>query len=408
MSSRGAYCAVVLVMLVSLGGTAGARSTPAETASFACGTYGNVPHDRAPVVSRDGSVLAWTRELPRGRERVLVAAPDASHPRVLASSSGYVEALSPDGGEALLAENDRHVLADTATGTTRRLSKREVAETRRRWRTPEWSPDGRFEVIEKDVREDNRVELWLRPADGAPGLRLFRPAQPFSQVGSPAWSPDGTTIAFLARPRGGDEYATAVWTVRPDATGARQITDTYASYDLAWSPDGRRLLFAEYPDKEAARIALVRPDGSGLRWLTRPHYASGGESTVSPVWLGNDRVVFEARQWTFSSTANRVVVLQGVRSDGSDEHRLTYHCHLGLRGRDRSYYASHLDDVVKTFGGDDTVDPGHGRDVVFAGPGRDVVRARDGDVDRIDCGPGVDVALVDRRDRTAGCERTLR
>jgi Tol biopolymer transport system component len=389
-----------------------------------CGAYGNVAHDQAPVVSRDGSTLAWTRELPRGRDRVLVAAPDGSRPRSI-DSPGGLAALSPDGQEALLvAEREAgdvttssYFLADTAAGKAQPVSENEATETRRRWRTPEWSPDGRFYVAEKDVREDFRIELWLMPAEGGPGRRLFRPAEPFSQVGWPAWSPDGKTIAFLARPKRGDEYATAVWVVRPDGSGARQITNTYDSFDLAWSPDGRRLLFAEYPWKEAARIGVVRPDGSGLRWLTRPHYASGGQSATSPAWLDNERVVFEARQWTYRSTANRVVVLQSVRLDGSGERRLTYHCHLGLRGRDRSYEASHLPDVVRTLGGDDLVyagpgdddvDPGAGADRVFAGPGRDLIRARDEERDRVDCGAGLDVALVDSGDRAVGCERISR
>ena len=38
------------------------------------------------------------------------------------------------------------------------------------------------------------------------------------------------------------------------------------------------------------------------------------------------------------------------------------------------------------------------------GPGDDTLRARDGKADRVRCGPGHDVAVVDKRDRVSGCE----
>ncbi len=52
----------------------------------------------------------------------------------------------------------------------------------------------------------------------------------------------------------------------------------------------------------------------------------------------------------------------------------------------------------------DTIDPLGGADFVDAGPGDDRVTARDGAQDRIECGPGVDTAVVDEFDVVAGCE----
>jgi dipeptidyl aminopeptidase/acylaminoacyl peptidase len=165
------------------------------------------------------------------------------------------------------------------------------------------------------------------PVDGSPRRLLYRAPRFSSQLDQPAWSPDGQTIAFLARARDGDEYATAVWIVRPDGSGVRQITKTDLSGDLFWSPQGRWLAFTEYRDKEAARIAVV-PFGG--------------------------------------------------------------------------------DDFVFAGNGDDDVEPGRGSDRVFAGPGNAVIHARDGNLDRVDCGPGSDVAIVDRSDRLASCERRTR
>jgi Ca2+-binding RTX toxin-like protein len=47
---------------------------------------------------------------------------------------------------------------------------------------------------------------------------------------------------------------------------------------------------------------------------------------------------------------------------------------------------------------------GAGTDRLYGGPGNDVLRARDGQRDVVDCGPGRDTAYVDRLDRVSGCE----
>ena len=54
--------------------------------------------------------------------------------------------------------------------------------------------------------------------------------------------------------------------------------------------------------------------------------------------------------------------------------------------------------------GDDTLNGGFGHDVIFGGPGNDDVRAVGGGADTIDCGPGYDTVVKDRRDTVHGCE----
>ena len=55
-------------------------------------------------------------------------------------------------------------------------------------------------------------------------------------------------------------------------------------------------------------------------------------------------------------------------------------------------------------GGDDTLTGWSGEDSLYGGPGNDLIYARDGEPDLADCGEGFDTAVVDERDRTAGCE----
>jgi Ca2+-binding RTX toxin-like protein len=102
----------------------------------------------------------------------------------------------------------------------------------------------------------------------------------------------------------------------------------------------------------------------------------------------------------------------------------------GGGGNDRiegSDYVDRLDggrgrDYISGGFGNDVITGGPGRDTIlgdrhaacYTGPvfgsctvgsGNDKIYARDGQADKVDCGPGIDVAFVDRRDKTTGCER---
>jgi metallophosphoesterase (TIGR03767 family) len=73
-----------------------------------------------------------------------------------------------------------------------------------------------------------------------------------------------------------------------------------------------------------------------------------------------------------------------------------------LRGTARS-------DLILARGGRDRIKPRAGMDCVFGGRGNDRIFARRGGGDTIRCGRGRhDVAYVDRRDKTKGCERVKR
>lgn len=79
-------------------------------------------------------------------------------------------------------------------------------------------------------------------------------------------------------------------------------------------------------------------------------------------------------------------------------------------GRDSNvFHGDYGDDVVHAGAGDDVVRERHGRDALYGGPGDDTFHANDSQPDRIVCGPGRDVAVVDRLDRVhRSCERIVR
>lgn len=161
---------------------------------------------------------------------------------------------------------------------------------------------------------DGDYAIYVMNGDGKGERRLTdhdvdtsSPAGLFFQV-DPAWSPDGTKIAFSSRRSGSHD----VYVMNADGTGTRRLTSTSAD-DLhpTWSPDGRRLAFARSGD-----IVVVDADGSGARSII----ASGAEES-EPAWSPDGRWIAYVRH--VPGAPAREVWL--ARPDGSGGRRLTRH-----------------------------------------------------------------------------------
>lgn len=89
-----------------------------------------------------------------------------------------------------------------------------------------------------------------------------------------------------------------------------------------------------------------------------------------------------------------------------DYDRLDLNCY----GSPFANYRPNMSDVDRVFGGpgDDQLSAGPGKDRISGGTGNDFFNSLDVEVDRIDCGPGRDVAYIDNRDETKNCEKVIK
>jgi len=122
---------------------------------------------------------------------------------------------------------------------------------------PSISPDGARVVYVLRRYTDDRTEraLWCAAADGSGARRLTR--GPDDRA--PAWSPDGTRIAFLRDGR--------LWILPADGGEPEPVTERPAGTPV-WSPDGTRIAFAAPADAPGGPLVADRldyqADGRGL------------------------------------------------------------------------------------------------------------------------------------------------
>ena len=256
-------------------------------------------------------------------------------------------------------------------------------------------------------------ELYVMNADGTGLRRLTRN----TELGDPAWSPNGRKLVFVERvERGGAPCRPAgrcheeIYVINADGTGLRRLTRN-AVFDgnPVWSPDGRRIAFVRDRDRQTANIFVMNADGSDQRRLTpnlrrRPwielawspdwkkiaFVASGGHRGAADIFVMNadgsglrnaTNTVTTSFDFAWSPDGRRIAYLEGslggapltvVNADGTGKQQLTGPLMVDL--------------------GSPSWSP-DGRTLAFTGRGGDiyVVHAEGSGLRKLTAGPGWDV-----------------
>jgi hypothetical protein len=182
-------------------------------------------------------------------------------------------------GDSLLAfvRNDDIVTMDLATGVATQVTTEDEYSNSR----PAWSPDG-TKIAFGSNRDHEAGEVHVMDADGTDVTRL---TDNLSFDGEPAWSPDGTKIAFATDRDGGQPD---IWVMDADGDNQVQLTDDPgADNEPSWSSDGERIAFQSDRDGNL-EIYAMDADGS-----SEENLSNDARNDQNPDWASPyDQILF--------------------------------------------------------------------------------------------------------------------
>ncbi len=227
---------------------------------------------------------------------------DGSERRRIAALRGAVldtAAPSPDGSKVLYIdyfEETDNLYVVNVDGSGRALIKSGSI------RHPAWSPDGtKIAYVSED--KNGTKKIWVMNIDGTSPVCLT------NDVGDkdlPRWSPDGTQIVYVSDE---DGYQN-IYVMNADGSQPRRVTgDNYTNLYPQFSPDGKKILFISLrPVSLAFGIFTVNADGTDKRTVI----SSDDFNCMYPYWSPDgNKIIF------WSNKPNENGELYTINRDGS-------------------------------------------------------------------------------------------
>jgi Tol biopolymer transport system component len=165
---------------------------------------------------------------------------------------------------------------------------------------------------------DYRRAIWVMKADGSGRRQLTRPGA--GNDFDPSWSPDGKRIVFRTsrgryKPDPGGIGAEGIFVIDVATRKERQIQPPQGGLFPAWSPDGKTIAFSGTrgnPHEDG--ILLMNPDGTNVRDLGLP---TGGNECAT--WSPDSSKLAFCHHGGDGNWA-----VWTVNADGSDPRQLTH------------------------------------------------------------------------------------
>jgi Tol biopolymer transport system component len=233
----------------------------------------NTWEDSSPTPSPDGSKIAFY-----SATGTAVVNANGTGRRRLTGCFGYNLSWSPDSAR-IVCEGENGLAVVNADGTgAQSLGVDGYA--------PTWSPDGTTIAY---VGADDGYMHAVDP-DGANPRVLA--AHHTSDLTLSTWSPDSSRLVFISEETG--SLLNQVYLVRADGTGLNRLAANVYDERPAWSPDGTKIAFTGRPTKNSLAVYTIAPNGSGKALAAA---GAHGESVTTPSWspTGNQLSYVRAR-----------------------------------------------------------------------------------------------------------------
>jgi Tol biopolymer transport system component len=177
---------------------------------------------------------------------------------------------------------------------------------------PAWSPDGTKIAFKSGLYANGlygQWEIYLMNANGSlPANLTNHPADDFD----PAWSPDGTKIAFVSdRIHWTNDE---IYVMNANGTGQTRLTNNAAwDHGPAWSPDGTKIAFESDRDGNW-EIYVMNANGT-----VQGNATLNGADDLNPAWSPDGSKI------AFDSNRGGNGDIYVMNADGTGQTRLTNH-----------------------------------------------------------------------------------